>query len=44
LQYILTVIESETYDLRTEFQFTEDEVRLVLSDESCEAKLFEHCF
>ena len=44
IQYILTVIESETFDLRTEFKFTEDEVRLVLSDESCEEKLFEHCF
>lgn len=44
IQYILTVIESETYDLRTEFKFTENEVRLILSDESCEEKLFEHCF
>lgn len=44
IQYILTVIESETYDLRSEYKFTEDEVRLVLSDESCGEKLFEHCF
>lgn len=44
IQYILTVIESETYDLRSEYKFTEDEVRLILSDESCEEKLFEHCF
>ena len=44
IQYILTVIESETYDLRSEYKFTEDEVRLILSDESCEDKLFEHCF
>lgn len=35
IQYILTVIESETYDLRSEYKFTEDEVRLLLSDESC---------
>ena len=44
IQYILTVIESETYDLRSEYKFTEDEVRLLLSDESCGEKLFEHCF
>lgn len=44
IQYILTVIESETYDLRSEYKFTKDEVRLVLSDESCGEKLFEHCF
>lgn len=44
IQYILTVIESETYDLRSEYKFTEDEVRLILSDESCGEKLFEHCF
>lgn len=44
IQYILTVIESETYDLRSEYKFTEDEVRLVLSDESCGEKLFEQCF
>lgn len=44
IQYILTVIESETYDLRSEYKFTEDEVRLILSDESCREKLFEHCF
>jgi uncharacterized protein YydD (DUF2326 family) len=44
LQYILTVIESETYDLKDEFKFTEDEVCLILSDESCEEKLFENCF
>ena len=44
IQYILTVIESETHDLRSEYKFTEDEVRLILSDVSCEDKLFEHCF
>ena len=44
IQYILTVIESETYDVRSEYKFTEDEVRLILSDVSCEDKLFEHCF
>ena len=44
LQYILTVIESETYDLKDDYKFTQDEVCLILSDESCEGKLFKQCF
>jgi len=44
IQYILTIIESETYDLKDDFKFTEDEVCLILSDESCEGKLFKQCF
>jgi len=44
IQYILTIIESETYDLKDDFKFTEEEVCLILSDESCEGKLFKQCF
>jgi uncharacterized protein YydD (DUF2326 family) len=44
LQYILTVIESETYDLKDDYKFTPDEVCLILSDESCKGKLFKQCF
>lgn len=44
IQYILTIIESETSGIGQVFNFTDDEIRLRLSDESCETKLFRQCF
>lgn len=44
IQYILTIIESETNDIGEVFNFSDDEIRLRLSDESCKTKLFRQCF
>lgn len=44
MQYILTIIESETYGISEDYKFTADEICLILSDESCQSKLFEKCF
>lgn len=44
MQYILTVIESETYGINDDYKFTANEVCLTLSDESCQSKLFEQDF
>lgn len=44
IQYILTVIESEVIGIKKEFQITNEEIVLMLSDESCKSKLFRQCF
>jgi uncharacterized protein YydD (DUF2326 family) len=44
IQYIVTTIESEIDTLKDDYKITEKEICLVLSDESCDGKLFRQCF
>jgi uncharacterized protein YydD (DUF2326 family) len=44
IQYIITTIESEVSQLKDTARITDDEICLMLSDTSCESKLFKQCF
>ena len=44
IQYIITTIESEINQLRDIFKITDNEICLILSDDSCKSKLFKRCF